>query len=223
MACVNGFRHTICLSDDGIAYGFGQNSQGQLGLEHNNKVTVPTPISSLPKIQLVSCGYFFTVCVDEEGFMWSFGENNCGQLGNSNWMNHNSPRKVIDIPPVISVACGGYHTLFITNDDNLWGFGQNKYGQLFLEGGIFAKPTQTCCSNVSRITCGDNISFFQKNGTIFGGGQNGLGQMGTRNENKKHKIAKKLPIIQFCCGYSHSLFLDKIGNVFALGEIIMKI
>ena len=38
MACVCGYQHTITLSDDGTAYSFGRNYEGQLGLRHNNNV-----------------------------------------------------------------------------------------------------------------------------------------------------------------------------------------
>ena len=73
-----GSYHTITLSNDGIIRSFGSNSGGQLGLGHNNDVSLPTPIPNLPKIKQVSCGEYFTVCIDEEGFVWSFGQNdNC--------------------------------------------------------------------------------------------------------------------------------------------------
>ena len=85
MACACGFDHTITLSNDGTAYSFGRNDKGQLGLGHNKHFgPLPTPISNLPKINMVSCGTRFTVCVDDEGFIWSFGENNFGQLGTGN-------------------------------------------------------------------------------------------------------------------------------------------
>ena len=75
MACVIGFEHTTTLSIDGTAHSFGRNNKGQLGLGHNNDVSLPTPIPNLPQISLISGGFNFTVCVDYEGFVWSFGEN----------------------------------------------------------------------------------------------------------------------------------------------------
>ena len=49
MACVSGDFHTITLSDDGSAHSFGRNSEGQLGLAHNNDVSLPTPIPNFQK------------------------------------------------------------------------------------------------------------------------------------------------------------------------------
>ena len=50
MACASGLYHTITISYDGTAYGFGYNGEGQLGLGHNNDVWIPTPIPNLPKM-----------------------------------------------------------------------------------------------------------------------------------------------------------------------------
>ena len=110
MACACGFEHTITLSDDGTVHSFGRNSEGELGLGHNSiYVSLPTPIPNLPKINMVSCGFYFTVCVDDEGFIWSFGKNEHGQLGIGNTTNFNVPQKLQDIPLVVYVTCGGDH------------------------------------------------------------------------------------------------------------------
>ena len=120
MACAIGQYHTITISDDGVVYSFGKNNVGQLGLRHNNNVSLPSPICGLPKIMEISCGASFTVCVDYEGGLWSFGDNKYSQLGTGNKSNYNIPQKIEHIPPVRSVSCGLYHTLIITNDSNLW-------------------------------------------------------------------------------------------------------
>ena len=92
MCC--GCLHTITLSNDGTAYSFGRNAEGALGLGHNNHVSLPTPISNLPKINMISCGDQFTVCVDYEGFIWSFGQNKYGQLGTGNTTDFNVPQVI---------------------------------------------------------------------------------------------------------------------------------
>ena len=129
-ACACGANHTVTLSDDGTAHSFGRNFEGQLGLGHNDNVSLPTPIPNLPKINMVSCGVYFTVCLDHEGFIWSFGANDCGQLGTGNEINFNVPQKITDIPPVVSVSCGSFNTLINTNDSNLWSWGYNADGEL---------------------------------------------------------------------------------------------
>ena len=225
MTCACGYYHTITLSDDGTAHSFGRNFEGQLGLGHNNDVSIPTPIPNLPKINRISCGGFFTVCVDCEGFIWSFGDNNSGQLGTGNRTNSNVPQKLQDIPPVLFVSCGSEHTLIITNDDNLWSCGRNSEGQLChgdTEGRLM--PQKTSFSDISNISAGAYHSLFQNNkGEIFACGHNEFGQCGLGHfihPQITPSLILNAPsnIVPVVCGSDgQSLFLDSEGNVFSVG------
>ena len=224
MSCACGLEHTITFSDDGTAYSFGRNNFGELGLGHNNHVSLPTPIPNLPKINLVSCGVCFTVCVDYEGFIWSFGLNKYGQLGTGNTTNFNVPQKLLDIPPVLSVSCGHEHTLIITNDYNLWSCGGNQCGQLCHGDAVDrSKPQKTSFSNISKIAAGWGHSLFQNNkGEIFSCGDNRFGQCGLGHFNHPQITPSLVPstpsnIVQFVCGNDHNLFLDSEGNTFSAG------
>ena len=225
MTASNGSFHTLTLSNDGTIHSFGRNEKGQLGLGHNNDVSLPTPIPNLPQINRISCGSNFTVCLDCEGFIWSFGENNSGQLGTGNTTNFNVPQKIEDIPPVLSVSCGYKHTLIITNNSNLWSCGLNYYGQLCLGNKESqSKPRQTSFSNISKISAGYSHSLFQNDkGEIFACGENQRGECGLGHFESPIitpiLIFNAPPnIVQFICGYAHSLFLDSEGNVFSVGN-----
>ena len=225
IACACGDEHTITLSYDGTAHSFGRNNKGQLGLGHNNDVSLPTPIPNLPQISLISCGFNFTVCVDYEGFIWSFGDNFWGQLGTGNRTNSNVPQKLQDIPLVLSVSCGYNHTLMITNDDNLWSWGRNKFGQL-CHGDIEdrSRSQKTSFANIAKISTGTFHSLFQNNkGEIFACGCNRAGQCGLGHFNHPQltpSLILNLPsnIYYFVCGSDQSLFLDSEGNVFSVGN-----
>ena len=225
MACCSGEYHTITLSNDGTLHSFGFNYYGQLGLGHNNHVSLPTPIPNLPQISLISCGWNFIVCVDCDGFMWSFGVNNFGQLGTGNRTNFNVPQKLCNIPPVLSVSCGYEHTLIITTDSNLWSCGNNKFGQLCLENNENQlNPRQTSFSNISKISTGSHHSLFQNHeGELFSCGYNHFGQCGLGHFNYSQitpSLILNVPsnIVHFVCGNHRSLFLDSEGNVFSVGE-----
>ena len=223
-ACCSGYYHTITLSNDGTLHSFGNNEHGQLGLGHNQNVSLPTPIPNLPQINMISCGYHYTVCVDHEGFMWSFGENNYGQLGTGNKTNFNVPQKIEDIPPVLSVSCGSEHILIITTDSNLWSCGRNDFGQLCLANmDQQLKPQKTSFSDISKISTGIFHSLFQNDkGEIFVCGDNEEGQCGLGHFNSPQITPSFIPnlpsnIVQFVCGSHHNLFLDSDGNVFSVG------
>ena len=225
MACACGTHHTITLSDDGTAHSFGRNKEGELGLGHNNDVSLPTPISNLPQINQVSCGAYFTVCVDHESFIWSFGKNNYGQLGTGNKTNFNVPQKLHNIPPVLSVACGNEHTLMITNNSELWSWGRNDSGQLcHRDKEDRSIPQKTSFSIISKISAGCDHSLFQNDqGEIFACGYNRQGQCGLGHFNHPQITPSLIPsappnIVQFVCGYDQNLFLDSEGNAFSVGK-----
>ena len=225
IACACGYNHTITLSDDGTAYSFGRNEDGELGLGHNDDVSLPTPIPNLPKMNMVSCGGYFTVCVDDEGFIWSFGDNKYGQLGTGNKKKLKVPQKLQNIPPVISVSCGYNYTLIITDDDNLWSCGGNHFGQLCHgDKEDRSNPQQTSFSNISKLSAGCYHSLFQNNkGEIFSCGYNAYGQCGLGHFNDHQITPSLIPnlpsnIVHFVCGCHQSLFLDSKGNVFSVGD-----
>ena len=220
-----GTYHTITVSNDGTLHSFGQNTEGQLGLGHNNNVSLPKPVPNLPQISLISCGSRFTVCLDHEGIMWSFGENDCGQLGTGNTTNFYVPQKIKDIPPVLSVSCGASHTLMISTDLNLWSCGRNDFGQL-CHGDTEARsiPQKTSFSNISKISAGWDHSLFQNvKGEIKACGFNEEGECGLGHFNSPQITPSLIPnapsnIVHFVCGYHQNLFLDSEGNVFSVGD-----
>ena len=226
MACAHGQSHTITLSEDGTVHSFGRNDEGELGLGHNNDVSLPTPIPNLPQINMISCGAYFTVCVDYEGFVWSFGSNHSGQLGTGNTTVFNVPQKLLDLPPVLSVSCGYEHTLMITNDDNLWSCGGNDYGQLCHgDTESRSKPQETSFSDISKISAGSFHSLFENNQReIFSCGTNCYGECGLGRFDNSPQITPSLilnapsNIVQFVCGVYQNLFLDSEGNVFSVGN-----
>ena len=224
MTACCGENHTITLSNDGTLHTLGENYYGQLGLGHNNNVSLPTPIPNLPQINMLSCGSNFTVCVDHQGFIWSFGKNVDGQLGTGNTTEFNVPQKLLNIPPVLSVSCGGSYTLTITKDANLWSWGSNGEGQLCLGNTENqTKPQKTSFSHISKMSTGCVHSIFQNDkGEIFSCGFNYYGQCGLGHFDDPQITPSLIPnapsnIVQFVCGCHHSLFLDSEGNVYSVG------
>lgn len=78
-----GWRHTMAADDQGVAYGWGWNQFGQLGLGDCKdrsspcSVTFPEPTS----IQQLACGWRHTLAVSSDGRVFSWGRGVNGQLG----------------------------------------------------------------------------------------------------------------------------------------------
>jgi hypothetical protein len=88
--------HSIAITTTGIAYGWGRNETGQLGLGYVSAV-VPTPTqlsvstttggggeSSGIKFVGAGVGKYHTILIGSDGMAYASGGNLCGQLGINN-------------------------------------------------------------------------------------------------------------------------------------------
>ena len=186
-----GTTHTIVKMTDGTIWGCGFNSGGQLGdgttsnrsslvqMNFSGNVSGKTPES-------VSCGDRYTIVKMTDGTIWGCGFNHRGQLGAGN----NNVYSLYFIQMIIpdgrtpeSVSCGTSHTIVKMTDGTIWGCGFNGGGQLG-DG-----TTSNRSSLVQMIipdgrtpesaTCGTTHTIVKMtDGTIWGCGQNLLGQLG---------------------------------------------
>nr|CAB3265495.1 protein RCC2 homolog [Phallusia mammillata] len=153
-----GKNHTLCLTEGGDVFSFGDNTQGQLGLGNlSTNVPSPTRIAyhSHPLVE-VACGGDFSVLLDCEGNVYSFGSPEYGQLGNNTdgqyfakgnkiafdnvksafriplWIEKTKGGQTIPINDVkiTSIACGVNHVVALDAKKRVftWGFG--GYGRL---------------------------------------------------------------------------------------------
>ena len=84
--------HSVAISQDGKAYGWGRNENGQLGLGYTSGcVPVPTLLSvgdvnddGSSSIVSAGVGKYHTLLVTKSGTVYGSGGNKCGQLGVNN-------------------------------------------------------------------------------------------------------------------------------------------
>uniref|UniRef100_UPI002FCE203B X-linked retinitis pigmentosa GTPase regulator isoform 14 n=1 Tax=Mus musculus TaxID=10090 RepID=UPI002FCE203B len=113
-----GANTSAALTEDGKLFMWGDNSEGQIGLEDKSNVCIPHEVTVGKPISWISCGYYHSAFVTMDGELYTFGEPENGKLGlpNELLMNHRSPQRVLGIPErVIQVACGGGHTVVLTD------------------------------------------------------------------------------------------------------------
>jgi len=153
-----GKNHTLCLTENGHVFAFGDNTHGQLGLGSTSATGVPSPsliqYKGDPIVQ-VSCGSEFSCILDCEGAVHSFGLPEYGQLGNNtdgkylakgNKWAFDVVKAPFRIPlwiekvkgqasplsnvKITSIACGANHVVALDSKKRVftWGFG--GYGRL---------------------------------------------------------------------------------------------
>ncbi|KAI1903822.1 hypothetical protein AGOR_G00031160 [Albula goreensis] len=105
---------SMAVLDNGEAYGWGYNCNGQLGLGNNGNQQTPCRIAALHGINIVQivCGYAHTLALTDEGAVYAWGANSYGQLGTGNKGNQAVPTLInTDKERMVEVAaCHAAHT-----------------------------------------------------------------------------------------------------------------
>uniref|UniRef100_A0A286X8D5 X-linked retinitis pigmentosa GTPase regulator n=1 Tax=Cavia porcellus TaxID=10141 RepID=A0A286X8D5_CAVPO len=186
-----GSNTSAALSEDGRLFMWGDNSEGQIGLNDVISVCVPHQVNIGKPISWISCGYYHSAFVTMDGELYTFGEPESGKLGlpKELLINHRTPQLVAGIPEkVIQVACGGGHTVVLT-EKAVYTFGLGQFGQLGL--GTFCFETlepkvieQIKNQKITYISCGENhTALISDIGLMYTFGDGRHGKLGLGLEN----------------------------------------
>lgn len=145
------------LTESGVLYEFGNNSQGQLGIGSTADQATPQPVpGTFSQVYLGGDAAIdgHVLAITTTGVVESWGCNSTGQLGNGDTVNEESPVDV-DVPSGVTftfVAAGGEASAAIDSSGNLWTWGDNSTGQLGTGrfGGYSTAPMEVQ-SNVTQV------------------------------------------------------------------------
>jgi len=164
------------------AWAWGQNSQGQLGLNDTTIRSSPVQIGTASDVSFITAGGEFSAYIKTDGTLWMWGNNSNGQLGQSNTTNVSSPVQVGTSTNWAFISCSAlYAVRAIKTDGTLWCWGSNNLGQLGLgDTTNRSSPVQVgTLTNWSKAAGGNQFSLFIKtDGTIWSTGINTGGQLG---------------------------------------------
>jgi len=139
-----GNEFTILLSQDGFAYSFGFNGNGQLGQGNATSIHIPTiiPIPTISDCKITNiiasngCEHCFAI--SQDGMVWAMGYNNYNQLGITSQSSVLSPLAIPELKSFVitNAACSYYHSIFVgTRKSNsekcVLSCGRNEHGQVY--------------------------------------------------------------------------------------------
>lgn len=148
--------HSIAITTDGKAYGWGRNENGQLGLGHSSAVVpLPTLLSvgddTTLKFVGAGVGKTHTILVASNGIAYASGGNICGQLGinNAGTKEINKFRKCVVMGQItgdddegddetesgghvkiVQVSCGENISALLSSTGHLYTTGSSEFGQV---------------------------------------------------------------------------------------------
>lgn len=219
--CGDSFTHV--LTADGNVYACGENDNGQVGVsDFANKLSFVHVASNVKQL---ACGSNYAIILKNDGTIYGCGDNSYGQLGLSAQNDHGSYTKVEGLTGVKQIACGSNHTIILKDDGTVWATGNNNNGQLGIN--TFGNNTNKwgfvqVLDGVEKICgCGGYSVIVQKtDGTFWGSGSNGYGQLGLGNSSQV-VVFTQLPnlskIKQISCGIYHTFAMQRDGTLLHSG------
>ncbi|WP_425605035.1 InlB B-repeat-containing protein [Bombiscardovia apis] len=232
-----GENHTLALGDDGTAYAWGANTNGQLG--NNTTISSLSPV----KVQIpagafqftsVSAGSSHSIATGDNGLAYAWGSNQYGQIG-SVFITVGDRSQVpveVQLPVGLSkskqATASANWSIGIGDNGRIitWGYnGQNQLGNgntvnqsLPAEAQLPASLTFTSVKPKANSTIA-----IANTGQIYAWGANTAGQLGNGNQNNQPSPVAVNPkpgttFAQLHTGYNHTIGVDTSGNIWAWGD-----
>lgn len=234
---------TLATRKDGSLWAWGGNNSAQLGEGGFNRRPLPVPAATnLGNIWAAasiggsegSSSFGFSLALARDGSLWAWGDDSFGQLadGAKPWQQ---PR----LAPVASAATVGKKWAFVSagsgfaaamaTDSTLWTWGENPYGQLgngkaqYGSSETVPQPVQANSTWRSVSSGGGFALGVRSDGTLWGWGINGVGQLGngsTANSATPVQIASGMNKVwsDVKAGSAHAMALATDGSVWTWGS-----
>ena len=182
---------SLYVAPNGVLYGWGDNTKGQLGTGDNASKSAPVKIDIpgfvqdiyIDEIQSLEDVYYSIYAFTSDGSIYAWGNNLYGQLGVGNAFGENvhKPAK-INIPDKITeIEFNDYSVYALTDNGALYTWGYNDRGQLGTGNNVNSKePVKvTLPASVKDITSAVNSAYAILNdGSLYVWGSNNYGQLG---------------------------------------------
>ena len=180
-----GESHSLGIRTNGTTWAWGTGSSAQLG--DGTTVGKSSPVSVVGGFTdwcQVSAGRTHSLGVRTNGTAWSWGNNSCGVLGDDSVVNKCSPVSVVGgFTDWYQVSAGRCHSLGVRQNGTAWAWGHGATGRLG-DNTVTDKSSPVSvvggftdwCQVSASLQC--HSSGIRQNGTAWGWGHNGYGQLG---------------------------------------------
>ena len=164
------YQWTLALRPDGTLWGWGSNTNGQLGINSVIAKSSPTQVGALTnwsKIFKSGGSPAYALAIKTDGTLWSWGANGSGQLGLSYAdISRSSPIQIGTDSWKLANADDD-SSIGVRSDNTIWTWGRNStYGQLGLNDNVDRNsPVQvgsTSWELVDYVNGGDFMSLLSR-------------------------------------------------------------
>lgn len=194
-----GYMHSAVLSQMGRLYLWGDNEDGQLGIDdtfiHMTPVDITDNFDLLgeEKIIKVELGNYFSSALTSSGRLFMWGYNTSGELGDGGNVSRQMPYDITSNfglaveEKIVDVSLGGSHALALTSNNRIFSWGYNNNMQLGdgtttsrnTPGEITSQFTFASGETITQVAAGNHHSAVVTSlGEVYTFGFNFYGQLG---------------------------------------------
>lgn len=166
VACGSRDAQTLCLTEEGFVFSWGDGDFGKLGRGGSEGCSIPHQVERLNGVGVIQieCGAQFSLALTKIGEVWTWGKGDYYRLGHSSDQHIRKPTPIQALrgKKVIHVAVGALHCLAVTDTGHVYAWGDNDHGQ---QGSgntsVNRKPVQVLGLDgifVNRVACGSSHS-----------------------------------------------------------------
>ena len=226
-----GEYHSFAIKTDSTIWSWGNNNQGQLGLEDIAHRSSPVQIGSLTNWNVSAAGYFHslaTLYVGNPKNLWSWGLNDYGQLGLEDTADRSSPVQIGSLTDWSFIVGSLNYSLAIKTDNTVWSWGRNNFGQLGLEDLVNrSSPVQIGSDTDWNSAAGGyyHSVAIKTDNTIWSWGYNLYGQLGLGdahatdlNRSSPTQVGSLTDWSSTTAGVAHSLAIKIDNTLWSWGE-----
>ena len=186
---------TFAVKDDGTAWAWGNNQNGQMGVNDAVNYSSPVQIPGTTWNSIAGSRGGSFIAVKTDGTLWTWGSNESGALG----LNQAAAGAILTTSSPVQVpgtswgvgitkisGAGGNSKMAIRTNGTLWVWGQNEKGQLGLnevEVTQRSSPTQIPGTTWSFVSSSyRSNTAIRTDGTLWVWGWNSSGKLGVNNQ-----------------------------------------
>ncbi|WP_026163524.1 RCC1 domain-containing protein [Kribbella catacumbae] len=233
IAIAAGNTHSLVMGSNGVVYGTGGNSFGELTAPLADRTTL-TRLSGLPEgVQAVAmdAGGDHSLVVASDGKAYGTGRNSFGQLTGTATRTTLAPLELPAGVKATAVAAGANHSLVVGSNGTVYGTGLNDFGQLTGTDPNEHRNTLTPLAGLpngvraAAVAAGASHSLvLGDNGVVYGTGRNAVGQLTGTNPADRRILTPLtgLPAgvraAAIDAGLDHSLVLGSDAMVYGAGD-----